>query len=96
MKQIWKYELDATDSPVVRMPIGSQSLSVGMQGDTLIVWALVDPERDEQLERFRFRVAGTGDFVEAIMESWKFLGTVKNRNGIARHVWAIPGLNHWF
>lgn len=87
VKQVWKYKLNLKDNPTVRMPAGAQPLSVGMQGDELMVWALVDPEREEQLEWLGFRVAGTGHPIEAVMESWKFMGTVQCRMGLVWHVW---------
>lgn len=71
MATVHKYEL--TDGvSAVRMPAGSMVLSVGNQGGTIQVWALVDPKAPE-ITRV-FRVIGTGH--EYADVPGEFVGTV--------------------
>jgi hypothetical protein len=60
MKLVWKFPLDpAYASPYeVRMPKGADMLTAAMQGDTLCVWAMVDPQAETVTRRFW--VIGTG------------------------------------
>jgi len=61
VKQIWKYRLwehKVEDFPCLRMPYDARILSVQMQDEVTVLWALVDP--DMYLESRFFRVAGTG------------------------------------
>lgn len=73
MKTIWKYELPAEAVSTVDLPEGGKVLSAGNQGDSIMVWALVDPSRPA-LPR-RFRVFGTGRSATA-SEGLRFIGTV--------------------
>lgn len=56
MKTIWKFPL-APDC-VLDMPIGAKVLTVQMQGDAVMLWALVDALAPK--EQRRFLVYGTG------------------------------------
>lgn len=68
MKSIWKFPLDVTDEQQVEMPVGSQALSVQMQGEQACLWALVDTEAEKeertvQIFETGHSVTGEGDFV---------------------------------
>ena len=63
-KTIWKFPLDVTDETECVMPVGSELLTVQTQGDTLCVWALVDPDPKAKTESRSFRIFGTGHVVE--------------------------------
>lgn len=43
-RTIWKFRLEITDEQMVDLPLGAEVLSVGMQGQDLHVWALVNPD----------------------------------------------------
>ena len=45
MRAIWKYILDITDTQCLDMPDGAMTLCVQMQGETLCLWAVVDPNQ---------------------------------------------------
>lgn len=60
-KTIWKFPLEVTDYPVVKMPPG-KVLTVQTQGGQPCLWALVDP--DGPVTERRFRVYGTGHAVK--------------------------------
>lgn len=62
MKTIWKYELLIADHQEIRMPMGAEVLSAQMQGGTLCIWALVDPEASKVMRTFE--VFGTGHPVD--------------------------------
>lgn len=55
--QVWKFEVPLNDF-IVRMPRDARILSAGVQGQTIMVWAIVDPS-NEQVSR-RIPVYGTG------------------------------------
>jgi len=57
-RTIWKFPLLVTDSHIVKMPSGARILRAAMQGATLCVWALVDPDMPE--EPRRVQIYGTG------------------------------------
>ncbi len=73
MRKVFKYELKWRDKVRVDMPRGSQPISVGVQDEALMLWALVDPDEDTNAS-FSFRVAGTGHPIEE--ENLDFIGTV--------------------
>ena len=63
-----------TNSPVNYMPRGARPLSVGMQGQGLYVWALVDTEAPAA--EHMFAVRGTGNEIKPEVEQGDFIGTV--------------------
>jgi hypothetical protein len=71
MRQVWKFDVDENESPV-HMPECAQILSAGFQGDTLVVWALVDIE--SRLTPRKICVRGTGHNIRA--ENLFFIQTV--------------------
>ena len=70
----WKTEAD--------MPEGAQILSSGVQGDTLVVWAMVDPSR--KIRARRFNVLMTGEEFKDYQGA--FIATVQLPNGIVCHI----------
>lgn len=82
-KTIWKFPLDITDLQPVRMPQGAQILSVQMQYDRLVLWAVVDPEAKGELRTIE--IIGTGNLVNPA--SRQFIGTVQMNGGLL--VWHI-------
>ena len=79
MRTIYKYEIPV-DGNLVSMPIDSQILSVGAQGESIVLWVEVDTERPE-CHRY-FEVFGTGHAIpdnrmhSDMGVSRKFIGTV--------------------
>lgn len=58
MRTIYKYPFPKTGEFTIRLPLDSEILHVGMQGETPCLWALVEtlqPSSD-----VRFRLFGTG------------------------------------
>ena len=60
--------------PAITMPRAARPLSVGMQGQDLYVWALVDPEAP--IAEHMFAVRGTGHPITPEVEQGDFVGTV--------------------
>lgn len=70
--RVYKYNLVPQDVLVIKMPRGARPLSVHMQNNIACMWALVDPnEEDEELV---FYMHGTGH--EVINPEAQFLGTI--------------------
>ena len=89
-KVIYKYllgsiELDEQDF-ICMMPSHAEILSVGYQGNSICVWAMVDPD-DASSEKRLFHVFGTGHKI--VSDPGKFLGTVHMAHlGLVFHVFS--------
>lgn len=75
MRTIWKFTLQPECS--IEMPSGAEVLSVREQGETICLWALVDPEATVEMRRFV--VLGTGHSVPD--QPLRFLGTAHLAGG---------------
>ena len=85
---VWKFTLPPptiTGRCFVDIPEDAQPLSVGMQNGNVVVWALVDPHRPEEMRRFI--VANTGADIPGLPEAARFIGTLVADTGIVWHVW---------
>lgn len=93
--RVWKYVLPEphrNGRAFVDMPADVEPLSVGIQGDEIVVWALVDPDYEPPSGYMpsgprRFIVANTGMDIPGFPEGAKFLGTVTSATGIVWHIW---------
>lgn len=74
MKTIWKFNVPIRDLALIEMPKGAQTLSVGVQGQEICMWAIVDPNAEKEMRRFS--VHGTGIPMEFGLPG-KFIGTVQ-------------------
>jgi len=75
MKTIWKFEL--IPGCALEMPAGAKILSVGVQGNSTFLWALVDPDSPRELRHFV--AVGIGFTVPNY--ALQFLGTVHHDGG---------------
>lgn len=82
---IWKFPLASADRPIVRVPSGSDFLSVAVQGDDLVAYFVCDLVRRGDLVARRFWVCGTGAEAPS-PDSWQFCGT-HPIGGLMWHVW---------
>lgn len=97
--RVWKFTLTApgpTGRVFVDMPPTARSLSVGLQGGEMVVWALCDPDQERELDipasgPRRFIVANTGQVIPGFPTGARFLGTLTTDNGIVWHVWDGDG-----
>lgn len=70
MKTIWKYPIAET----IEMPIGSRIIKVDYDPmGELCLWAIVDPKKDEIIER-QFKIMGTGFPYNE--KEWMYIDTV--------------------
>lgn len=85
MKKVYKYELDfeQKNKTTVFIPTDSKILKIGLQGDDLFLWALVDT-LNEKVEEIKIEIYGTGWEIENA-EQLEHLMTY-HQNG---HVWHV-------
>lgn len=76
MQTIWKFPLELTDNPTVKMPRGARVLSAGVQDDRLMLWAFI-PDTKAKTEERGFYICGTGGFVPDAIGDHPFIGTVQ-------------------
>ena len=81
---IWKYKLNTTHSPVVKMKTGARPFHVAMQNETLYVWAVVNVLAEEQ--SFEFQIRGTGHLMTG--SEGVYIGTVHDPIGFVWHVFS--------
>ena len=78
MRTIYKYALEITDRQEIKLPHGAKILHVGMQGETLCLWAQVRAENS--LAGRVIWVFGTGNPMdEGAALTATYLGTVMDR-----------------
>ncbi len=82
-KAIWKYEVSST----IEMPRGAVVLSIGSQGASPVLWALIDPKETEKTSR-RFRVFMTRQLVLGD-EPMAYVGTTTNALGLVLHIFEV-------
>ena len=85
-KQIWKYQLQTTDSQEVKMPEGAKILCLQMQNSNPCIWALVDASA--KIERRVFQTFGTGENISKLSEL-KYVDTYQLLNGLVLHVFEL-------
>ena len=90
-RTVWKFRINLDDYTVLYMPKGAMSLSVQMQGEDIVLYALVTlPVQDDEQERRTFRLAGTGHPIELVEDEWlDFIGTVMYHHGLVFHLFEV-------
>lgn len=84
VRKVFKYPLIVTDRQPVRIPVGHEFISLGVQDDTACLWAIVDPLQD--LETIQILIHGTGHTIYET--AGEFLGTFQLADGkFTGHVW---------
>jgi hypothetical protein len=89
-RSIWKFELPMTDIARVEMPWSAEPLTVQMQNGKPYIWALVYPEEQKSVRRFR--VVGTGWKIGEEEDLGVYLGTVQTDAGFVWHVFQLGSL----
>lgn len=88
MRRIYKYIVPPPRDGVstIEMPRRAEPLSVGIQGDEIVLWASVDTE--EPMVPHRIGVFATGGYpaLERLRTSTRFLGTVQFPGPLVFHV----------
>lgn len=80
MLTVFKYPLHFDDYQSISIPSGAVLLSVRMQHEIPMLWALVDPSHS--LEYRNFRMAGTGHTISENPESLRFVDTFLVDDGL--------------
>lgn len=84
MKTICKFPLDVTDRQLLTLPQDSQILSVIVQNGTLMLYVLLETEKNSVCEK-EIEIYGTGHPVSQDGSNKKFIGTVQQN----QFVWHI-------
>lgn len=88
--RIFKYQIvpePGATAADVEMPHGARLLSVGAQGDDMVVWAIVDPQAKAVVRRFAVYPTG---LTEVPAHPGRFLGTVMFEGGrLVFHVFEV-------
>ncbi len=87
MSHVWKFPLVPSDLPPqeVLMPAGARLLDVQMQQGQIVLWALVNEPKAEEVRRFR--AVGTNHWIED-EDIVAYVGTVQQgSNGVP--VWHV-------
>jgi len=77
--RVWKYKLPIDDNVTIQIKVAAHVLCVAEQDGSICLWAIVNPE-DEDEDRY-FRIAGTGHPIESHRD-WDYIGTVHNVGGM--------------
>jgi hypothetical protein len=80
VKKIYKYDVEVNDTFEVEMPDGAEILTVQVQHQQPVIWALVETN-NKTVKRF-FRLIGTGNPIEMDeQESLNHIGTFQITGG---------------
>jgi hypothetical protein len=77
---IWKFVVNPWLP--VEMPLDADLLSVGTQGDELVMWAAINPNRPTRSRRIH--VVPTGGHMPTLART--YVGTAQFDNGLVMHV----------
>ena len=94
MKTIYKYPMRGVGINELNLPVGAKILTAQMQGDALMVWALVDDHPDRLTDPRTFYVLGTGWNAEMLYRENEediatYLATVQQKDGFVGFVWHV-------
>jgi len=85
MKTIWQFALKDVTLQTLKLPPGSQFLTVGAQGGAVVAWILVDTLcKEENKVEYRVWQFYTGDSIGREIENARYLATVQ-LEGIVFH-----------
>lgn len=88
MRRIYKYQLNPQmDKQSLHMPEGAEVMSIGVQGEAICVWAMVQVDPTPVASFREFIIKGTGMEIDFPWKAYKFLGTVQMKDGLVWHVW---------
>jgi len=77
--EIWKYKLNIYENGELEMPDGAVPLSVQSQNGQPCLWAMVDPEKELVLRKFR--IIGTGHKFNNSFKHSDYIGTFQQAEG---------------
>lgn len=80
MNAIWKFKL-GIETTEIAMPVNARIISVDVQWDDIVVYAMVDADPQGSLEMRTFVVYATGQKFDYSSRKHKFIGTVQMSAG---------------
>jgi hypothetical protein len=82
-KVVYKYSLDVKDGlQEILLPIGSEILTIQMQGEILCMWALVNNDPFIKKEKRHIEIFATGQEISYVMgQDWIYRSTFQTRGG---------------
>ena len=80
MRTIYKYEIETTDTQVLKLPQGAKILCVQVQNEKPCIWALIDTYEDD-LYAHTITIVGTGHSVPDNFGAHNYLGTYQLQGG---------------
>lgn len=86
-KAVWKYPIPLRAAISILMPAGAQVLSLQLQHDEPVLWALVDTDTEEPPEEREFYLVGTGHPIPNC--AGHHIGTFQ-LHGLVFHLFEVP------
>ncbi len=87
MNKISKYKLENIDQQDIEMPFPATILSVVEQNDDIILYAIIDDDKDTSKIFVDILIRGTDDIVESCIGLYTFIGSVKLYDG--KEIWHV-------
>ncbi len=85
--RIFKYPIDVVESQIIEIPNLVQVVSVAVQYNQLVLYAIVD-DKSTNLKEVSVRIIGTGHDCDPIPPGWTFRGThLQGEGSLVWHVW---------
>jgi hypothetical protein len=92
MKTVYKYTLN-WDKPEIQLPKDAKILTVGYQGNDLMMWVEMGVDKEVEVETRNFHIFGTGwPIKEDMGVDYVYIGTAFAYNGLVFHVYERLGL----
>jgi hypothetical protein len=86
--KIFKYELPAKDRSIIELPVGAMILDCQVQSQSVMLWAIVDPDAEKEKRTFEFVVTGG----EVTMQPREYVATVQYGRYVF-HIFEVNPLN---
>jgi len=84
---ISKYKLENIDQQTIVIPLPARILSVAEQNNDIVLYSIIDDEKDVPKIPVDILIKGTGDVVENNIGLYTFIGTVKLFDG--KEIWHV-------
>jgi len=81
MNMISKYKLENIDQQTIVIPLPARILSAAEQNNDIVLYSIIDDEKDVPTIPVDILIKGTGDVVENNIGLYTFIGTVKLFDG---------------
>lgn len=85
---IWKYQLVVAQTQVLMLPMGAKILDAQMQHDQLCIWAQIDMQHKNFLERRTFEIFATGQEIVG-RGHMQHITTFQPKSGLVFHLFEV-------